>query len=103
MTGAFVPSGLDELDRALRARVTNGELPGAVAVVADRDDEWVDPIGTVAFDSAVPMRRDTVFRIASITKPMLAAVTMMPTVLRPALRCVACRTLTSVLARLRSI
>jgi CubicO group peptidase (beta-lactamase class C family) len=30
-----------------------------------------------AFGSAEPMRRDTPFRIASLTKPVLAAVTMM--------------------------
>ena len=40
------------------------------------DDVHVDPIGVVAFGSSEPMQRDTPFRIASLTKPILAAATM---------------------------
>ena len=47
------------------------------AKIATADEARVDVIGTMAFDSDEPMRRDTVFRIASMTKPVLAAATMM--------------------------
>jgi CubicO group peptidase (beta-lactamase class C family) len=48
-----------------------------VTLVAHGDEVRVDPIGTLAFDTADPKRRDTIFRIASMTKPILAAATMM--------------------------
>ncbi len=69
--------GLDRLHEAMAARVAKGELPGIVMVVARGDDHHVDPIGVMAFDSSDPMQRDTIFRIASLTKPILAAATMM--------------------------
>jgi len=61
----------------MAARVAGGELPGIVTLVAYGDDVQVDPIGAMAFGSDDPMRRDTVFRITSMTKPVLAAATMM--------------------------
>jgi CubicO group peptidase (beta-lactamase class C family) len=71
------PAGLDRLHDAMAARVAKGELPGMVTLVARGEDERVDPIGTMAFGSSEPMRRDTIFRIASMTKPILALATMM--------------------------
>ncbi len=61
----------------MAARVAKGELPGIVTLVAHGDDVHVDTLGTMAFGSDKPMRRDTIFRIASLTKPILAAATMM--------------------------
>ena len=57
-------------------RVERGEFPGIVTVVARGDDVRVDTIGVTHFGGDVPMRRDTPFRIASMTKPILAAATM---------------------------
>jgi CubicO group peptidase (beta-lactamase class C family) len=65
------------VQKAMQARVERGEFPGIVTLVARGDDVRVETIGTTAFEGGVPMRRDTVFRIASMTKPVLAAVTMM--------------------------
>jgi CubicO group peptidase (beta-lactamase class C family) len=73
---AFSADGLQRLHDAMAARVAAGELPGLVLLLARGDEVWVDPIGSSAFDGVVPMRRDTLFRIASMTKPILAAVTM---------------------------
>jgi CubicO group peptidase (beta-lactamase class C family) len=70
-------AGLDRLHEAMAARVASGELPGIVTVVAQGQDVHVDTIGAMAFGSDVPLRRDTVFRIASMTKPIIAAATMM--------------------------
>ena len=36
----------------------------------------VDAIGTQAIGESPPMRRDTIFRISSMTKPITAAATM---------------------------
>jgi CubicO group peptidase (beta-lactamase class C family) len=70
-------AGLDRLHEAMAARVAKGELPGIVTLVADGEDVHVDPIGAMAFGGSEPMRRDTVFRITSMTKPILALATMM--------------------------
>jgi CubicO group peptidase (beta-lactamase class C family) len=70
-------AGLDHLHQAMAARVARGEFPGMVTLVAHGDEVHVDTIGVLAFGSADPMRRDTIFRIASMTKPILAVATMM--------------------------
>ncbi|GGQ39176.1 serine hydrolase domain-containing protein [Couchioplanes azureus] len=64
------------LHEAMAVRVERGEFPGIVTLVARGDQVQVDTIGTTSFGGDVPMRRDTVFRIASLTKPVLAAATM---------------------------
>jgi CubicO group peptidase (beta-lactamase class C family) len=70
-------AGLDRLHEAMAARVASNRFPGIVSLVARDDQVHVDAIGTLAFDSHEPMRRDTIFRITSMTKPILAAATMM--------------------------
>src|ERR1700704_4565265 len=69
--------GLDRLHQAMTARVARSELPGLVTLVARGDDVEVDEIGLKAFGGEEPMRRDAIFRIASLTKPILAAAAMM--------------------------
>ncbi len=61
---------------ALLRHVDSGHLPGVVALVSRRGEEHVDAIGTLAFGGAAPMRRDTIFRLASMTKPVTAVATM---------------------------
>src|SRR5207245_7686432 len=46
-------------------------------LVARDADVHVDVIGAKAFGGDEAMRRDTIFRITSMTKPILAAATMM--------------------------
>jgi CubicO group peptidase (beta-lactamase class C family) len=70
-------AGLDRLHEAMAARVAKGELPGMVTLVARDKDVDVDAMGMMAFGGNEPMRRDTIFRITSMTKPILAAATMM--------------------------
>jgi CubicO group peptidase (beta-lactamase class C family) len=60
------------MSAALQRHVDGGLLPGLVALVHQRGREHVEAIGTMAFDSDVPMRRDTIFRLASTTKPITA-------------------------------
>src|SRR5438477_1248470 len=70
-------AGLEHLHEAMAVRVAKGELPGIVTLVARDEDVHVDVIGAKAFSGDDPMRRDTIFRITSMTKPILAAATMM--------------------------
>jgi CubicO group peptidase (beta-lactamase class C family) len=61
---------------ALLRHVEGGRLPGLVALVSRRGEEHLYAIGTLAFGSAAPMRRDTIFRLASMTKPVTAVAAM---------------------------
>lgn len=67
----------EELNAAMAARVGRGEMPGIVTLVARDDDVTVEAIGVTAFGGDVPMRRDTPFRITSMTKPIMAAAALM--------------------------
>jgi CubicO group peptidase (beta-lactamase class C family) len=67
----------EELRAAMAALVDKGEVPGVVTLVARDDDVTVEEIGVTAFGGDVPMRRDTPFRITSMTKPIVAAAALM--------------------------
>jgi CubicO group peptidase (beta-lactamase class C family) len=76
-TSLVSEAGLTRLHEAMASRVEQGGLPGLVTLVAQGDDVHLDAIGRMAFGDERPMRRDTIFRIASMTKPVLAVTTMM--------------------------
>jgi len=61
--------------QALEAHVSSGAIPGLVALVSRRGEPRVEAIGMQSF-GGTPMRRDTIFRIASMTKPITAAATL---------------------------
>ena len=56
--------------------VERGDVPGIVTLVSRRGEVHVDAIGTKAVAGGEPIQRDTIFRIASLTKPIAAAATM---------------------------
>jgi CubicO group peptidase (beta-lactamase class C family) len=60
----------------LRGNVDRGELAGAVVLLARGDTVQVQAVGLQDLASNVPMRRDTIFRILSMTKPIVAAAAM---------------------------
>jgi CubicO group peptidase (beta-lactamase class C family) len=60
----------------LQTYVGDGSLPGAVGLVARGGRAEVAVAGSVAVDG-VSMARDSIFRLASITKPITAAAVMM--------------------------
>jgi len=68
-----------KLHASMAGFVARGEVPGIVALVACGDDVFVDAVGTTTTGGpdSQPMRRDTIFRIASLTKPIAAAATML--------------------------
>ncbi len=68
---------LAALRQAMTGHVENGDAPGIVTLVARGNDVHVDAIGVQVIGDHAPMRRDTIFRIASMTKPITAAATMM--------------------------
>ena len=67
---------MTDLHGLLEKYVSNGALPGAVGLVAGPDRAEVAAVGSASL-GGVPMARDSIFRFASITKPITAASVMM--------------------------
>jgi hypothetical protein len=68
-------SRLERMYQVLSAYVERNEIPGLVALISRHGDVYVEMLGTMAVDRP-PMKRDTIFRIASITKPITAVAAM---------------------------
>lgn len=68
---------MSELRETLIRHVRGGTVPGAVGLVARGADVEVVAVGSVDAAGTAPMARDSIFRIASITKPITAAAVLM--------------------------
>jgi len=86
--GGFTERGLVELDAALVRHVSPADVPGLVALVARGDGAaghqvHVTVAGSTALgdgtpgDVGMPVRRDSIFRIASLTKPVVGVAAML--------------------------
>jgi CubicO group peptidase (beta-lactamase class C family) len=76
---AFSPKRLTRVRDVLERHVDAGLVPGAVAVVARHGEVHVEAVGTLAFQgvgSSTNMAGDTICRLASMTKPLVAACAM---------------------------
>src|SRR5207302_7413533 len=67
---------LGRMHDVMAGYVERGDVPGLVTLVSRRGEVHVDVIGTMAIADPTPMRRDTIFRISSMTKPIIAVATM---------------------------
>src|SRR5271170_1465269 len=76
MTNKLNQTRVADLHTTMNENVERGDIPGIVTLIARGDEIYVDAIGMKTVDGNEPMRRDTIFRIASITKPIAAAATM---------------------------
>jgi CubicO group peptidase (beta-lactamase class C family) len=70
--GGLSPARLGRMHDVMAGYVERGELPGLVTLVSRRGEAHVDAVGMKAVGGSDPMRRDTLFRIASMTKPIAA-------------------------------
>src|SRR5215831_14277400 len=80
-TGGLSRERLQRLHEVMAGYVERGDVPGIVTLISRRGEVHVDAIGQQAVGGAAtvesgPMRRDTIFRIASMTKPITAVATM---------------------------
>ena len=64
--------GLDRFGAVAASHVSDDNVPGLVALVAQGDEVHVEAIGTLAIGGR-PVERGSLFRIASTTKPITAA------------------------------
>src|SRR4051812_17994969 len=76
----YFPEGgpMTDLHDILNAYVADGTVPGAVGLVARGDRTEVAAVGSARITGAAPapMARDSIFRIASLSKPITAAAVM---------------------------
>lgn len=75
MPDAHGATPVDEARRLLAGAVADRLFPAAVAEVGDdRKTLWSEPFGTLTFDEgAPPASLDTIFDLASLTKPLATA------------------------------
>lgn len=69
-------SRLNRMHDVMAGYVQRGEMPGLVTLVSRRGETHVDAIGSLSIGGAA-MRRDTIFRMSSMTKPVAAIATLM--------------------------
>lgn len=75
MPEKLAATGLAGLHDAAAKHVGPDRVPGLVALVACGEQVHVETLGTLSVGGP-PMQRDTLFRIASITKPITGAATL---------------------------
>ena len=74
--GGLSPARLSRMHDVMASHVAGGRMPGLVTLISRHGETHVDAMGTLAFGGREPMRRDSIFRVASITKPIIAAAAM---------------------------
>jgi CubicO group peptidase (beta-lactamase class C family) len=72
------PERTQRLMDALRREVASGRLPGAVAMIARRGQIGLfEAVGQQDPGTGTPMKTDSIFRIYSMTKPLVSVAVMM--------------------------
>jgi CubicO group peptidase (beta-lactamase class C family) len=76
--GGFLQAGLAQIPPALQAVVDAGDLSGFVTLVWRKGEvAQVNTLGWRDVENRLPMTRDTLFRIASMTKPVTSLAALM--------------------------
>ncbi|WP_309093257.1 serine hydrolase domain-containing protein, partial [Phenylobacterium sp.] len=76
-TTAFSPTGLQAIEATLADHLVKGSAPGLTALVRRGDETHTWALGVKTLGEADPIRRDTPFRIASMTKAVTATAAAM--------------------------
>jgi CubicO group peptidase (beta-lactamase class C family) len=75
-TSGLAKARLDRMHDVLAGYVRSGAVPGMVTAVSRRGETHVEVLGDASVGGP-PMRRDTIFRISSMTKPVTAVATLL--------------------------
>jgi CubicO group peptidase (beta-lactamase class C family) len=75
-SGGLSKARLERMHEVMAGYVQRHEVPGLVTLLSRRGEVHVDALGMKSLAGGEPMRRDTIFRISSMTKPITAAATM---------------------------
>src|SRR5580704_4832889 len=72
------PARLQRMSDAFKREIDKGTLPGATVMVARRGQVgWFDALGKQSPAASAPMAHNTIFRIFSMTKPIVSVGIMM--------------------------
>jgi CubicO group peptidase (beta-lactamase class C family) len=74
--GGLSEARLERMHEVMAGYVARGEVPGLVTLVARGDDVHAAAMGSASVAGETPVRRDTIFRISSMTKPVTAVAAM---------------------------
>ena len=74
--GGLSKPRLERMRQVLAGYVERNEMPGLVTLVSRHDEVHVEAHGKMSNGHPAPMRRDTIFRIASLAKPITAVAAM---------------------------
>ena len=74
---AFDPRGLRRMVGAIEAHVATGRIPGATLLLSRHGQQFEQAFGRQKPDAPLPMATDTIFRIYSMTKPVVSVALMM--------------------------
>lgn len=72
----FTVEGSTRFRTGMEEIVASGAVPGVVALLGDGSRAQTVPFGVADIATGEPMREDAIFRIQSMTKPVLAVATM---------------------------
>lgn len=76
--GRFHPRGLARLRSTLQSHIDRGRIPGAVVVLAGAGQvEMFEALGMQDPQAGTPMKADAIFRIYSMTKPLVSLAALM--------------------------
>jgi CubicO group peptidase (beta-lactamase class C family) len=75
VAGHLTEEGLERFAEVAGAHVGDDKVPGLVALVACGDEVHVEALGSLSIGGP-PVRRDSLYRIASTTKPITGAATL---------------------------
>lgn len=76
ISGGFSEAGQRRVRDLLARHVESGRIPGVVVLYSRGEETYVETLGTMRQDGGDPMRRDTIFRMASTSKPVSIAAGM---------------------------
>ncbi|HXE29732.1 MAG TPA: serine hydrolase domain-containing protein [Stellaceae bacterium] len=76
MTSGLSKARLQRMHDVMAGHVERGLAPGVITLIERRGETHVDVIGNKALGGRDPMRRDTLFRITSMTKAITATAAM---------------------------
>lgn len=74
--GGLSTARLGRMYDVMAGYAERGDVPGVATLISRRGETYVDTVGTKEVGGTEPLHRDTIFRIASLTKPIVAAAAM---------------------------
>ena len=75
-SGGLSKARLGRMREVMTGHVERSDAAGVVTLISRRGEVQVDAIGMQVLGHSEPIRRDTIFRIASMTKPITAVAAM---------------------------